>query len=66
MKHPDEKVVGTFSGFDAAKTQGEKIDYVFVPPGTEVMRAEILRTSRSGRTPSDHFPVVAHIRLPSR
>ena len=62
LKHPDEKVAGTFSGFDAAKTQGEKIDYVFVTPGTEVMRAEILRTSRGGRTPSDHFPVLAHIR----
>jgi predicted amidohydrolase YtcJ/endonuclease/exonuclease/phosphatase family metal-dependent hydrolase len=66
MKHPDERIVGTFSGFDAAKIQGEKIDYVFVPPGTEVTRAEILRTSRAGRTPSDHFPVVAHIRLPGR
>lgn len=66
MKHPDEKTVGTFSGFDAAKIQGEKIDYVFVPPGTEVLRAEILRTSRAGRTPSDHFPIVAHIRLPGR
>ena len=63
-RHPDEKVVGTFSGFDVAKTAGEKIDYVFVPPGTEVMRAEIVRTARSGRTPSDHFPVVAQIRLP--
>jgi predicted amidohydrolase YtcJ/endonuclease/exonuclease/phosphatase family metal-dependent hydrolase len=64
IKHPDEKVVGTFSAFDLAKTGVEKIDYVFVPPGTEVMRAEIVRTARSGRTPSDHFPVVAHIRLP--
>ena len=64
MKHPDEKVVGTFTGFDAAKTQGDKIDYVFVQPGAEVMRAEIVRTARDGRTPSDHFPVIAQIRLP--
>jgi endonuclease/exonuclease/phosphatase family metal-dependent hydrolase len=66
IKHPDEKVAGTFSGFEAARTQGEKIDYVFAPAGSEVMRAEILRTSRAGRTPSDHFPVVAHLRLPNR
>ena len=66
IKHPDEKVAGTFSGFDAARTTGEKIDYVFVPPGAEVIRADILRTSRAGRTPSDHFPVIAHIRLPDR
>jgi endonuclease/exonuclease/phosphatase family metal-dependent hydrolase len=64
VKHPDEKVVGTFSAFDLAKTGVEKIDYVFVQPGTEVIRAAIVRTARAGRTPSDHFPVVAHIRLP--
>jgi hypothetical protein len=64
VKHPDEKVVGTFSAFDLAKTGVEKIDYVVVQPGTEVIRAAIVRTARAGRTPSDHFPVVAHIRLP--
>lgn len=63
VKHPDEKNVGTFSAFDIAKIGVEKIDYVFVPAGTDVMRAEIVRTARGGRTPSDHFPVVAHIRF---
>ena len=63
VKHPDEKNVGTFSAFDIAKTGVEKIDYVFVPAGTEVMRAEIVRTARGGRTPSDHFPVVAQFRF---
>jgi endonuclease/exonuclease/phosphatase family metal-dependent hydrolase len=64
VRHPDEKTVGTFTGFDPAKVQGEKIDYVFAPAGSEVLRAEIVRTARGGRVPSDHFPVVAHIRLP--
>jgi endonuclease/exonuclease/phosphatase family metal-dependent hydrolase len=63
VKHPDETQVGTFSAFAIAKTGAEKIDYVFVPAGTEVMRAEIVRTARNGRTPSDHFPVVAQIRF---
>ena len=63
VKHPDEKVVGTFSAFDVAKTGVEKIDYVFVPANAEVMRAEIVRTARNGRTPSDHFPVIAHFRF---
>jgi endonuclease/exonuclease/phosphatase family metal-dependent hydrolase len=63
VKHPDEKVVGTFTGFDAAKIEGEKIDYVFAPAGSEVLRAAIVRTARAGRLPSDHFPVVAQIRL---
>jgi predicted amidohydrolase YtcJ/endonuclease/exonuclease/phosphatase family metal-dependent hydrolase len=64
MKHPEEKEVGTFTAFDAAKTGREKIDYVFVLPGTEVLRAEIIRTNRAGRLPSDHYPVIAHLRLP--
>jgi endonuclease/exonuclease/phosphatase family metal-dependent hydrolase len=63
VKHPDEKVVGTFSAFDVAKTGVEKIDYVFVPANAEVTRAEIVRTARNGRTPSDHFPVIAHFRF---
>jgi endonuclease/exonuclease/phosphatase family metal-dependent hydrolase len=63
VKYPDEKTVGTFTGFDAAKVAGEKIDYVFAPAGADVLSAAIVRTARSGRLPSDHFPVVAHIRL---
>ena len=55
--------VGTFTGFKAGQTKGDKIDYIFVEPGTEVTRAEILRTARDGRYPSDHFPVVAIVKL---
>jgi len=60
---PDEKVVGTFNGFKYGRVNGEKIDYVLVQPGAEVLHADILRFSRSGRYPSDHFPVVARVRL---
>jgi endonuclease/exonuclease/phosphatase family metal-dependent hydrolase len=66
VKSPTETVVGTFTGFDASKADGEKIDYVFAPAGAEVLRAEIVRIARAGRTPSDHFPVMAEIRLPVR
>jgi endonuclease/exonuclease/phosphatase family metal-dependent hydrolase len=62
--HPDERVVGTFSGFKFGQVNGDKIDYVLVQPGTEVLSAGIIRTSRSDRYPSDHFPVVARVRLP--
>jgi endonuclease/exonuclease/phosphatase family metal-dependent hydrolase len=62
--HPDETVVGTFTGFKMGNTAGEKIDYVLVQPGAEVMSAEIIRASRDDRYPSDHFPVSARIRLP--
>jgi endonuclease/exonuclease/phosphatase family metal-dependent hydrolase len=61
--HPDETQVGTFNGFKVGTEGGEKIDYVLVEPGTDVIRAEIIRTSRNDRYPSDHFPVVARMRL---
>ena len=61
--YPDEAAVGTFTGFAFGKTAGDKIDYVLVPPGAEVLSAEIVRTSRNERYPSDHFPVVARVRL---
>ncbi len=64
VKYPDERTVGTFTGFDPAKVAGEKIDYVFAPAAAEVLRAAIVRTARDGRLPSDHFPVIAQIRLP--
>ena len=61
MLHPDERVVGTFTGFKFGQVDGDKIDYVLVQPGTEVLVAEIVRTSRNDRYPSDHFPVVARV-----
>jgi endonuclease/exonuclease/phosphatase family metal-dependent hydrolase len=35
--HPDEKDVGTFTGFRSGRVEGEKIDYIFAPPGTDVL-----------------------------
>jgi endonuclease/exonuclease/phosphatase family metal-dependent hydrolase len=61
--HPDAKEVGTFNGFTFGQTTGDKIDYIFVEPGVEVLNASIIRTSVAGRYPSDHFPVVATVRF---
>lgn len=63
---PDAKEVGTFTGFTIGQTTGDKIDYVLVTPGVEVVRAGIDRTTREGRYPSDHFPVTARVRLPAK
>ena len=63
MRHPDAKEVGTGNQFKLGATGGEKIDYIFVEPATEVLNADIVRTSVDGRYPSDHFPVVARIRF---
>ncbi len=64
VRHPGAAEVGTFTGFTPGRTTGDKIDYVFVDAGIEVLEADILREARDGRYPSDHFPVVARIRVP--
>ena len=61
--HPDAKEAGTFNGFKPGQTTGDKIDFVFAEPGTEVLDAAIVRGSRDGRYPSDHFPVTARVRF---
>lgn len=62
--HPDAAEAGTFTGFTFGATGGEKIDYVLVSDGAEVLDASIDRTERGGRYPSDHFPVTARVRFP--
>ena len=64
--HADVKDAGTFSGFKFGSGGPDKIDYVMVQPGTEVTSAEIVRSSRNNRYPSDHFPVTARVRLVDR
>jgi endonuclease/exonuclease/phosphatase family metal-dependent hydrolase len=64
VQHPDERRVGTYTGFKIDNDTGEKIDYILVQPGATVLRADIIRTARDGRYPSDHFPVVARVVLP--
>ena len=63
--HPSAKKVGTFNGF-AGRENGPKIDHIFVREGTAVSDVTIVRTHREGRYPSDHFPVTAVVRLPSK
>jgi endonuclease/exonuclease/phosphatase family metal-dependent hydrolase len=53
---------GTFSGFDAAVTMRQRIDWIACSRDWQVVRAAIDRTQRDGRTPSDHFPVLAVLR----
>ena len=60
---PAATEAGTFTAFDPSRITGDKIDYVLVPRGTEVLGAAIIRTARNGKLPSDHFPVTARVRL---
>lgn len=62
--HPDETLVVTFNSFKSEfNKRGQKIDYIFVLPETEVKESKIDRRSKDGRFPSDHFPVSAKVEL---
>lgn len=60
VKHPERAPnEGTFSGFKIEATTGPRIDWIGVTREWQVVSAAIDRTESAGRTPSDHFPVVA-------
>ncbi|HEY1189898.1 MAG TPA: endonuclease/exonuclease/phosphatase family protein, partial [Gemmata sp.] len=62
-QHPARgKNEGTFCDFKAAGTDGDRIDWIGCSRDWDVRLAGIDRTSRDGRTPSDHFPVTAVLR----
>jgi endonuclease/exonuclease/phosphatase family metal-dependent hydrolase len=63
--HKDATEVGTSHGFKGGRSAA-KIDYIFVQPGVEVLKAEILHDSKDNRYPSDHFPIMAAIRFAGR
>lgn len=63
--HPDRAAdEGTFCNFQADATKGARIDWIGVSPDWHIASAVIDRTSRDGRTPSDHFPVIATLQRP--
>jgi endonuclease/exonuclease/phosphatase family metal-dependent hydrolase len=53
---------GTATGFKATSTRGGRIDWIGCSRDWQVKSADIDRTERAGRTPSDHFPVKAILR----
>jgi endonuclease/exonuclease/phosphatase family metal-dependent hydrolase len=62
VAHPDESVVSTYHDFHGG-TENAKIDYIFASPEFSVRDSDILRDSRDGRFPSDHYPVTARLTL---
>ena len=46
-------------------TDGRQIDHILVSPGIEVLDASVAHPRPGGRLPSDHWPVVARLRLPT-
>ena len=55
--------IGTFNGFQAIQKEGPRIDWILSRGEVAADRAEIVTFSRDGQFPSDHFPVVAKLRL---
>lgn len=63
VTHPERKSTeGTFSGFKSDATGGARIDWIGTSRDWQIVEAQIDRTSRDGRTPSDHFPITAVLR----
>ena len=55
---------GTFTGFDYAAPAERRIDYIMVSPGVEVLKFATLTDAINRRYASDHFAVLAKLRLP--
>ncbi|MGE0478896.1 MAG: hypothetical protein AB7Q17_00365 [Phycisphaerae bacterium] len=53
---------GTYHGFDGI-ADTPRIDWILHNRRFVADAADIIRTSASGRYPSDHFPVTATLRL---
>ncbi len=64
LLHPEATEVGTFHAFKGTRS-GEKIDYIFVQAGAEVLEARVLHDNVDGRYPSDHYPITARLALPN-
>ena len=59
--HPN-RTIGTRHGFNGSLS-GPQIDHIRLSSNLQALDARIDTHSRNGRYPSDHFPVVAKIRL---
>lgn len=58
-----EEPVGRTAHSFQGGSDGEPIDYIFVSPTVELVAAEVDRRQIDGGYPSDHYPVVAALRI---
>lgn len=52
----------TMSNFKG-KEKGMHIDYIFVTDDIDIVKAEIIKDTIEGKYPSDHYPIVAEIKI---
>jgi len=57
-----EKGAGTYHGFKGDRG-GDRIDWMLITPELKLKDIQIIYDNRTGYYPSDHFPVVAVLRL---
>lgn len=62
-RSPPYGPVGTFNAFKIDAAMQDRIDYVFVSAGIEILKYGVLSDSVAGRFPSDHHPVLVRARL---
>lgn len=55
--------IGTFNNFKGIERNGERIDWIMARGEVIISKAETVTFTRGGQFPSDHFPVVAWLRL---
>ncbi|MBN1974260.1 MAG: endonuclease/exonuclease/phosphatase family protein [Sedimentisphaerales bacterium] len=63
--HPDESRTGTYHKFSGSQTCA-KIDHISISESAKTIDSIIDHHKLNGRYPSDHFPEIATIRLPTR
>ena len=56
--------MSTFHGFSTPKEGGDRIDWILARGAVTTDATEIVTFQRDGQYPSDHFPVVAWVKLP--
>lgn len=54
----------TFNGFGNDIQPGNKIDFVFVSSGLQVLSHQVITDLYDDRYPSDHYPIVVEVLLP--
>ena len=58
-----QEQMNSFNGFEPAKAEGERIDWILSRSPVQVRATEVITFSRNEQWPSDHFPVVAWLTL---
>jgi endonuclease/exonuclease/phosphatase family metal-dependent hydrolase len=59
----DNEKLGTFHGYRKPAEDGVRIDWILARGKPAVLHAGIVAYQERGQLPSDHFPVVAHLRF---